>query len=106
VIAAVLSTGHELERARRRWRELWRAARVAVKRPVHCAAADVAEAEALEVAVSAVRGRSHWGAAEGFFDWLQERANVAARTRGETRAWRLGWLDGDRVLSIEEARLP
>ncbi len=105
-MAAVLARGHELERARRRWREQWRAARVAVKSPVHGVHVDGTEAEALEAVVSAVRGRTHWGAAEGFFDWLQERANVAARTRGETRAWRLGWLDADRVLSSEETRLP
>lgn len=74
------------------WRETWRAARASVKAGGACP-------DGLEAVVSAVRGRTHWGAAEGFFDWIQERALVADRTHGEVRVWRLGWLDGEQVLA-------
>lgn len=48
VLARGSEAGHELERDRRRWREQWRAACVAVKRPVHGVRVDVAEAEVLD----------------------------------------------------------
>lgn len=78
--------------AREAWRETWRAARASAKAGGVCP-------DGLEALVSAARGRTHWGAAEGFFDWINERALVAERTHGEVRAWRLGWLDGERALA-------
>ena len=78
--------------AREAWRETWRAARALAKAGWVCP-------DGLEAVVSAARGRTHWGAAEGFFDWINERALVAERTHGEVRAWRLGWLDGGQVLT-------